>query len=130
MDRFTILTLKLQAYLRNGRDIEQLQNELDMCEKFLEAGDMRHPYAAEDHRKLALELLEVNKRLWSLEDTIRQKMKDREDYQNSAQSVDPSKSMAFIACEIVRSNDLRSALIGEINKLYKLKPEEKIYEST
>lgn len=131
-DRLTILCLKSDAYSKKRKEIEPIQNEIGLCERFLAQSVYRisYIYTLFDDRAYSEKLRAIsgiNKILWELEDRIRIKLRERQDYQDNKARVDPSNNIAYLASEIVKANDRRSQLIKEINQLFEIQSEEKIY---
>lgn len=119
-DRQTILHLKCKYGDLKRLNIKPFRNELEELQEYLERNwfirlseeDGRH------YNELCVKMGDVNNQLWKLEDEKRLRIK-----QNTAdlqREFDMSRS-------VTKLNDDRADLVNEINKLFMVVEQEKIY---
>ena len=98
LDRLTILELKV-TYIKDEKKLKDVNRELEFVERI-----WRDNVVAEDKLdKLYVELKEVNEELWGVEEQIRALLSERR--------------TAHLARDVIRLNDLRSAIRQNVNEL-------------
>jgi len=114
IDKITILRIKLQE-IKDEAKLANVRNELELLEATWSNDKASEVEIADETRRL----LEVNQRLWKIEDDIR--MKER------AQAFD--QEFIKLARSVYIENDERAAIKREINvKLGSTLVEEKSYQ--
>ena len=94
LDRFTILELKV-TYIKDEKKLKDVNRELEFVERI-----WRDNVVATDKLdKLYVELKEVNEELWGVEEQIRACVTED------------------LARDVIRLNDLRSAIRQDVNEL-------------
>ncbi len=112
VDKLTIIEIKLQN-IKDEQKIVNLNKEKEILDKAVET------IIRKDH-PLYLELMEINKQLWDIEDRIRELERQK----------DFGKEFIEVARSVYFTNDKRSEVKRKINELTNSSlTEEKSYES-
>jgi hypothetical protein len=112
VDKLTIIEIKLQ-HIKDEQKIVNLNKEKEILDKAVET------IIRKDH-PLYLELMEINKQLWDIEDRIRELERQK----------DFGKEFIEVARSVYFTNDKRSEVKRKINELTNSSlTEEKSYES-
>lgn len=125
-DRLGILSLKIVASKAQGRDIKNFEDE-----RLALADYLKLPEGVVGQVNLAMnELDAVNEKLWKLEDEIRDLKKQWETTVKGWSGFHWSESeraieVAFLIPEL---NDKRAQLIKDIDALYGIETNEKVYK--
>ena len=102
IDKITILEIKTERIIEKGA-LGHVNSELSMLRKLFD----NHIQRTEPLEALIKELKTINQRLWVIEDDIR-RCEQRKDF---------GDSFIKLARSVYKTNDQRSALKGQINKL-------------
>jgi hypothetical protein len=124
-DRSTILKLKINFALEKHLTYEHFRGERDALDVYLQ--EMWHRELTQqtknEYFRLFEDLFKVNKKLWDAEDEIRVVRKRGVAFSQAA-----IEQLAALAVIITEQNDVRSNLVRQINSLYGIKEQEKLYQ--
>jgi predicted fused transcriptional regulator/phosphomethylpyrimidine kinase len=98
-DKISILVIKKER-IKDSAKLENIQKELDILQDIAEKYDI--------DGKFHTALLDVNTRLWNVEDQLRTKEKNQETFGDFVQ----------LARSVYKLNDLRSEIKREVNLKY------------
>jgi hypothetical protein len=115
-DRSTILELKIAFAEKHNSPAEHFHEELSDLNLYL--GEKW----SKDYEKLRQDMLKVNQKLWYAEDEIRAVRK-----KGDTSSLEAIEKLAGLAVIITEQNDVRSNLVRQINELFGITAQEKLY---
>ena len=117
LDRQTILHLKVDAGRRRQVGVSHFEEELKMIDAALADWFGKNPGAdRRAYEEAALELAEVNGKLWEAEDEVRALARNAKD------------RLAELAKWIPELNDRRAELVQRVNRLFDVSQTEKLYQ--
>jgi NAD-dependent DNA ligase len=124
-DRQTILNLKAKFGEAKGINVQPFIDENELCQQYLERNwfpDLRTQVEIDEYDKLFAELEELNTQVWQLTDQSHTLMEAPDRHQALA-----NQRAAEVLFSITEMNDRRASIVYQINGLFALKVQEKIF---
>lgn len=123
-DRQTILNLKAKFGEAKGINIQPFLDEHELCQQYLERNWFPEINVndAKDYDRLFAELEELNTQVWQLTDQSHTLMEAPDRHQALA-----NQRAAEVLFAITEMNDRRASIVYQINGLFQVKVQEKIF---